>query len=156
MQRGDVLFLIDSRNYKAAVDQVSSTLTRNVAALEKARLDVKRDRMLIEGQYIPQQQLDNDLAAEREAEGTVGSTRAALAQAQLNHGWTKVASPMSGIVGIAQTQVGSLVSTSTVMATVSQVDPIRAAFYISETEYLQSARGNQWADPSRAQEPMPS
>src|SRR5256886_11717332 len=115
VQGGDVLFLIDSRNYKAAVDQVSSTLTRNVAALEKARLDVKRDRMLIEGQYIPQQQLDNDLAAEREAEGTVGSTRAALAQAQLNHGWTKVASPMSGIVGIAQTQVGSLVSTSTVM-----------------------------------------
>ncbi len=153
VQQGDVLFLIDPRNYKAALDEASSTLARNVAALEKARLDVKRDRMLIEGQYIAQQQLDNDVAAEREAEATVGSTRATLAQAQLNHGWTKVTSPMSGIVGIAQTQVGSLVSASTAMATVSQVDPIRAAFYISETEYLQSARGNRWADHSRAQEP---
>jgi RND family efflux transporter MFP subunit len=152
VKQGDVLFLIDPRNYKAAMDQVSSTLARNVAALEKARLDVKRDRMLIEGQYIPQQQLDNDVSAEREAEATVASTRASLAQAQLNHGWTKVTSPMSGIVGIAQTQVGSLVSTSTVMATVSQVDPIRAAFYISETEYLQSARGNKWAEPSPARE----
>jgi len=152
VQQGDVLFLIDSRNYKAAVDQVSSTLARNVAALEKARLDVNRDRQLMQGQYISQQQLDNDLAAEREAEANVGSTRAALVQAQLNHGWTKVTSPMSGIVGIAQTQVGSLVSTSTVMATVSQVDPIKAQFNISEVEYLQSARGNHWAESSRAQD----
>ena len=152
VKQGDLLFLIDPRNYKAAVDQVSSTLTRNIAALEKARLDVKRDRELIAGGYIPRQQFDNDLVAEREAEANVGSARAALAQAQLNHGWTQVTSPISGVVGIAQTQVGSLVSTSTVMTTVSQVDPIKARFNISEVEYLQSAKGNQWAEPAHGHE----
>jgi len=147
VQRGDVLFLIDPRNYQAALDLAKSTLARNIAALGKARLDVKRDRELIAGQFIPQQQLDNDVAAELEAEANVGSARANLAQAQLNHGWTQVTSPLSGIAGIAQLQVGSLVSTSTVMTTVSQVDPIKAEFNISELEYLTSAKGNQWARP---------
>ena len=147
VQRGDVLFLIDPRNYQAALDHAKSTLARNIAALGKARLDVKRDRELIAGQFIPQQQLDNDVAAELEAEANVGSARANLAQAQLNHGWTQVTSPLSGIAGIAQLQVGSLVSTSTVMTTVSQVDPIKAGFNISELEYLTSAKGNQWARP---------
>src|SRR5882762_3703919 len=95
VQRGDVLFLIDPRNYQAALDHAKSTLARDVAALEKARLDVKRDRELIAGQFIPQQQFDNDLAAEREAEANVGSARATLAQAELNHGWTQVTSPLS-------------------------------------------------------------
>ena len=154
VQRGDVLFLIDPRNYQAALDNAKSTLAHNVAALEKARLDVKRDRELIAGQFIPQQQLDNDIAAEREAEANVGSARAALAQAELNHGWTQVTSPLSGIAGIAQKQVGSLVSTSSVMTTVSQVDPIKAQFNISELEYLTSAKGTQWAEPAHGEEPV--
>jgi len=54
---------------------------------------------------------------------------------------------------IAQLQVGSLVSTSTVMTTVSQVDPIKAEFNISELEYLTSAKGNQWAGQRRARRP---
>jgi membrane fusion protein (multidrug efflux system) len=153
VQQGDVLFLIDPRNYKAALDNAKSTLAHNVAALEKARLDVKRDRELIAGQFIPQQQLDNDLTAEREAEANVASARAALAQAELNHGWTQVTSPLSGIAGIAQMQVGSLVSTSTVMTTVSQVDPIKAEFNISELDYLRSATGTHWADPEHGAGP---
>jgi membrane fusion protein (multidrug efflux system) len=153
VQRGEVLFLIDPRNYEAALDHAKSTLARNVAALDKARLDVKRDRELIAGQFIPQQQLDNDVAADREAEANVGSARANLAQAQLNQGWTQVTSPLSGIAGIAKLQVGSLVSTSTVMTTVSQVDPIKAEFNISELEYLKSAKGSRWADPRNGDDP---
>jgi membrane fusion protein, multidrug efflux system len=154
VQQGDLLFVIDPRNTKAALDQVSSTLARNIASLDKARLDVKRDRQLIAEEFIPQQQLDNDVAAERAAEGNVGSSRAALAQAQLNHGWTNVTAPISGIAGIAQMQVGSLVSTSTVMTTVSQVDPIKAQFDISELDYLQSTKGNRWAEPAHGVDPM--
>lgn len=154
VQRGDVLFLIDPRNYKAALDNAKSTLAHDVAALEKARLDVKRDKELIAGEFIPQQQLDNDLASEREAEANVGSARAALARAELNHGWTQVTSPLSGIAGLAQMQVGSLVSTSTVMTTVSQVDPIKAEFNISELEYLKSATGTRWAQPANGDEPV--
>src|SRR5258705_2505271 len=136
VQRGDVLFLIDPRNYQAALDHAKSTLARDVAALEKARLDVKRDRELIAGQFIPQQQFDNDLAAEREAEANVGSARATLAQAELTHGWTQVTSPLSGIVVIPQMQGRRLISKSTVMTPRSQADPLKAAVHITELAYL--------------------
>jgi RND family efflux transporter MFP subunit len=152
--RGDLLFLIDPRNYQALADQAKATLDRNIAALAKARLDVKRDRQLIAQQVIPQQQLDNDIAAEAEAAASVESARASLAQARLSRGWTQVTSPIDGIVGIAQAQVGNLVGTSTVMTTVSQVDPIKAQFNISEVEYLRSAQTNHWAEPARGDDPV--
>ena len=153
VRQGELMFLIDPRNYKAVADQARSTLDRNSAALGKAQLDVKRERELIASQVIPAQQLDNDLAAEREAAATVETSRATLAQAELNRGWTQVTSPIAGIAGIAQAQVGTLASTSTVMTTVSQVDPIKVQFNISETEYLHSAEGNHWAEPGRGSEP---
>lgn len=152
--RGDLLFLIDPRNYQALADQAKATLDRNIAALAKARLDVKRDRQLIAQQVIPEQQLDNDIAAEAEAAASVESARASLAQARLSRGWTQVTSPIDGIVGIAQAQVGNLVGTSTVMTTVSQVDPIKAQFNISEVEYLRSAQTNHWAEPARGDDPV--
>jgi membrane fusion protein (multidrug efflux system) len=102
---------------------------------------------------IPSQQLDNDLAAEEEAAATVATSQATLAQAELNRGWTQVTSPIAGIAGIAQLQVGTLVSTSSVMTTVSQVDPIKAQFNIGETEYLHSVTGNHWAEPGAGAEP---
>jgi len=153
VKQGDLMFLIDPRNYKAVADQARSTLARNRAALAKARLDVKRDRELIAAQVIPSQQLDNDLAAEEEAAATVATSQATLAQAELNRGWTQVTSPIAGIAGIAQLQVGTLVSTSSVMTTVSQVDPIKAQFNIGETEYLHSVTGNHWAEPAAGAEP---
>jgi len=152
--QGELLFLIDPRNYKAVADQAKSALDRSMATLAKARLDVKRDRQLIASEAIAPQQLDNDLAAEREAAASVESARATLAQAQLNRGWTQVTSPIAGIAGIATTQVGSLVGTSSVMTTVSQVDPIKAQFNISENEYLRSARGNHWVEPTESAEPI--
>src|SRR6267378_2089080 len=97
--------------------------------------------------------LDNDLAAERQAAATVELDRATLARAQLNSGWTQVTSPIAGIAGIALAQVGTLVSTSTTMTTVSQVDPIKVQFNIAETEYLRSAGGTRWAEPGRGAEP---
>ena len=154
VDRGQRLFLIDPRNYKALADQAKSVLQRNLATLAKARLDVQRDRQLIASQAIAPQQLDNDVAAEREAAANVASARATLAQAQLNQGWTQVTSPIAGIVGIATLQVGSLVTASSVMTTVSQVDPIKVQFNISENEYLRSARGNHWAEPAESAEPI--
>ncbi len=153
VRRGEVLFLIDPRNYKDAADEARATLDRNVAALAKARLDVKRDRELFAGQAITRQQLDNDLAAERQAAAAVEQSRANLRQAQLNRGWTQVTSPIDGIAGIAQVQVGNLVNTSTTMTSISQVDPIKALFNISEGEYLGSANGSRWAEPESSAEP---
>jgi len=149
VREGTTLFLIDARNYQDVVDQAKSTLDHNTAALAKARLDVQRDKELIAAQAITRQQLDNDEATERQAAANVESARAALRQAQLNRGWAQVTSPITGIVGIAQVQVGNLVNTSTTMTTVSQVDPIKAQFNISEIEYLRSAQGNHWVEPGQ-------
>jgi membrane fusion protein (multidrug efflux system) len=149
VRRGAVLFLIDPRNYKDAAEVARATLARDVAALAKARLDVKRDRELFAGQAITRQQLDNDLAAEQQAAAAVEQSRASLRQAQLNQGWTEVTSPIDGIAGIAQVQIGNLATTSTTLTSVSQVDPIKAQFSISEAEYLGSAHGSRWAEPGR-------
>jgi RND family efflux transporter MFP subunit len=150
---GDVLFLIDPRNYKDAVEAAKGTLDSSLAALANARLNVERDRDLIAAQAITRQQYDNDLATERQTAANVASARANLRQAELNHGWTQVTSLIDGIAGIAQVQVGNLVNTSTTMTTVSLVDPIKVQLNISEDEYLQSAQGNHWAEPARGDDP---
>jgi RND family efflux transporter MFP subunit len=153
VRKDDVLFLIDPRNYRAADADAKATLDRSIAALEKSRLDVKRDQEQFAGQAITRQQLDNDLAAEREAAALVESNRAKLRQAQLNSGWTQVTSLIDGIAGIARVQVGNLVNTSTTLTTVSQVDPIKAEFNINEVEYLNSQQGNHWAEPGLRDDP---
>lgn len=150
---GDVLFLIDPRNYKDAAADAQATLNQAIALLEKTRLDVKRDQEQFAGQAITRQQLDNDTSAERQAAAAVESNRARLRQAQLNSGWTKVTSLVDGIAGIARVQVGNLVNTSTTLTTVSQVDPIKVEFSINEVEYLDSQQGNHWAEPGLRDNP---
>ena len=76
-------------------------------------------------------------AAITSAKAQVESSEAAVRTAQLNLGFTKIVAPIDGIAGIAQAQVGNLVSaTSGVLTTVSTVDPIKAGFTLNEREYL--------------------
>jgi membrane fusion protein (multidrug efflux system) len=151
--QGELLFLIDPRNSKALADRAKSTLERDVAALAKARLEVEGDRQLIANAVISREEFDNDLAAETQAAAAVESDRATLAQARFNRGWTQVTSPIAGIAGTSRAQVGTLVSPPTAMMTVSQVDPIKVQFNISESEYLRSAAGSHWMEPGRGAEP---
>jgi membrane fusion protein (multidrug efflux system) len=151
--QGELLFLIDPRNYQAQADQAKVTLDRDVAALAKARVDVERDRQLIVNAAISREQFDNDLTAQEQAAAAVESDRATLAQAQFNRGWTQVTSPIAGIAGSARAQVGTLVSPPTTMTTVSQVDPIKVQFNVSESEYLRYAASNHWVEPGRGAEP---
>src|SRR3989441_6481000 len=125
VRRNDPLFKIDPRQFQAALEQARGTLARAEAQLAKATKDVERFTPLAADRAISQQELDNALAAERDARGGLAAARAAVDQAALNFGWTNVTSPIEGIVGIAKTQVGDLVNTQTVMTTVSTVDPIR-------------------------------
>ena len=92
-----------------------------------------------EAQAIPQSQLDNDTQAKLAAKAAVESGQAAVEQAQLNLGYTKVRSLIDGIAGIAQVQVGNLVTPTTVLTGVSQISPIKAYFPISGVEYLRIA-----------------
>lgn len=139
VRRNDPLFEIDPRQFRAALEQARGTLARAEAQLAKASKDVERFTPLAADRAISQQELDNALAAEHDGRGGLAAARAAVDQAALNLGWTRVISPIDGIAGIARTQVGDLVNTQTVMATVSTVDPIRVTFGISEREYMARA-----------------
>jgi len=132
----DPLFEIDPRQFRAAHEQAQGALARAEAQLSKASKDVERFRPLAAQRAVSQQELDNALSAEREAKAAVESARAAVEQTALNLGWTRLVSPIRGIVGIAKSQVGDLVSPQTVMTTVSTVDPIRVTYGISEREYM--------------------
>ena len=139
IRRNALLFEIDPRQFRAALEQARGALARADAQLSKATKDVERFTPLAAQRAISQQELDNALAAERDGRGAVAAARAAVDQAALSLGWTRVTSPIDGIVGIARTQVGDLVNTQTVMTTVSTVDPIRVTFGISEHEYMERA-----------------
>jgi RND family efflux transporter MFP subunit len=137
--QGDMLFEIDPRPFQAILDQSKARLAEAQAQLGKTQLDVDRDTPLAKERAIAQSQLDNDIQANLAAKATVKSAEAQVEQAQLNLGFTRVTSLLDGIAGIAQVQIGNLVSPTTVLTSVSQVNPIKAYFPISEQEYLRLA-----------------
>jgi len=139
VHKGDVLFEIDPRPFEAALQQSKGQLAQSQALLGKTKLDVARDTPLARESAIPQAQLDNDVQANQAAEATVASAKAQVEQAELNLGFTKVRSLISGVAGLAKGQIGDLVGPSTILTTVSQVEPIKAYFAISEQQYLKLA-----------------
>jgi membrane fusion protein (multidrug efflux system) len=141
VRKGQVLFEIDERPFVALLNQAKGQLAQAEAAMGKAQQDVKRDKPLAEARAIAQSQFDNDIQAELGAQAAVETAKAAVEQAQLNVGFTKVTSLVDGIAGIAQTQIGNLVSNTTVLTSVSQVNPIKAYFSISEQQYMVSQGG---------------
>jgi membrane fusion protein (multidrug efflux system) len=136
VRQGDPLFEIDPRQLQTQLQQAQGDLAQAQAQLAKARQDVGRFRPLAAQKAISQQELDNALSSESAARAVVDARQAAVHQARLELGWTHVTAPISGIAGTAQGQVGNLVSPSTVLAVVSQCDPIRVLYPLSEQEYL--------------------
>jgi len=136
VRKGQVLFEIDPRPFKATLDRAKGDLAQAQAQLGKSTLDVERDRPLAEARAIAKSQLDNEIQAKLGAQAAVESAKAVVEQAELNLEFTKVTSLVGGIAGIAQVQIGNLVGSNAILTSVSQVDPIKAFFPISEQEYL--------------------
>jgi RND family efflux transporter MFP subunit len=136
VRKGQVLFEIDPRPFSAALDHAKGDLAQEQAQLGKSILDVERDTPLAEAKAIAQSQLDNEVQAKLGAQAAIESGRATVEQAELNLEWTKVTSLVDGIAGIAQVQIGNLVGPTSVLTSVSQVEPIKAYFPISEREYV--------------------
>jgi RND family efflux transporter MFP subunit len=139
VQKDDVLFEIDPRPFQAALDQAKAQLAQSEAQLENATLNVKRDIPEAEANAIARSQLENDTQMQLAAKATVAAGRAAVEQAALNLSFTRVRSLISGVAGIAQVQVGNLVTPAAVLTAVSQVDPIKAFFPIDVEDYLRIA-----------------
>ena len=148
--KGQVLFQIDPRPFQATLDQAEGQVSQAKGALGQAQaqlglaqINVKRDTPLAEQRAIAQSQLDNDkqTAAQQEAnvrtaEGQIATAQAAVETARLNLGFTQVRSLLTGVAGQATTQVGNLVSQQSVLTSVSQMNPIKVYFSISDKEYL--------------------
>jgi RND family efflux transporter MFP subunit len=139
VHKDDVLFEIDPRPFQAVLDQAKAQLAQAQAQLGNATLNVNRDIPEAEANAIARSQLEGDIQAQLAAKATVAAGRAAVEQAALNLNFTKVRSLISGIAGIAQVQVGNLVTPSAVLTAVSQVDPIKTYFPISAEDYLRIA-----------------
>ena len=153
VKKGDVLFEIDPRPFQAALDQARGQKAQAEAQLGRVARDVERDIPLAQARAIARSQLDNDVQAKLAAAAAVDSARAAVKTAQLNVEFTKVRSLTDGSAGIAGGQLGDLVGPSTLLTSVSRLDPIKAYVAISEREYLQFVGG---VDGTAAVRPFPN
>ncbi|HWY56696.1 MAG TPA: efflux RND transporter periplasmic adaptor subunit [Terriglobales bacterium] len=141
VKTGQLLFEIDPRPFQAVLDQAKGQLAQAEAQMANAEINVNRDIPEADAHAIPQSQLDTDTQALRAAKAAVEADQAAVEQASINLGYTRVLSLVDGIAGITTVQVGNLVGPSTVLTAVSQVSPIKVYFPISEQEYLRMADG---------------
>jgi len=156
VKKDQLLFEIDPRTFQAAVDQYKGQLANAEGLLASAQAnqvktqnDVNRYAPLAKEQAIPQQDLDTAIQVNLGAKAQVDAAKAQieaakgqLASAQLNLGFTRVLSLIDGVAGIAQAQIGDLVTPSTLLTTVSTVDPIKIYFPVSERGYLDYIKEN--------------
>ena len=142
VHKNEVLFKIDPRPFQAILDQAKAQLAQAEAQLGKTQLDVQRDTPLAHEKAIAQSQLDNDIQANLAGKATVQADKAAVEQAEINLEFTNVRSLVNGVAGIATGQVGNLVGPQTVLTTVSQLDPIKVYFVVSEQQYLAFVQRN--------------
>jgi membrane fusion protein (multidrug efflux system) len=140
VKKGQLLFTIDPRPFVAALDQAKAQVAVAQANLTEAQNNVARDTPLAAQNAIPQKQLDTDRSTEEANQAQLDAAKAQMVQAELNLEWTKVYSPIDGIAGIANSQVGDLVGTATKMTTISEVNPIWAYFNPNESAYLANAQ----------------
>ncbi len=149
VKAGQQLFQLDPRQYKAALDQAKAEVAQAQANHLRDQQNVARYRPLVEKGAISRKQLEDTIQQMLADAAAVEAAKATLENAQLNFEWTKVNSPIAGIAGIAQAQVGDLIAPTVLMTTVSQLDPVKVYFPISEQEYLKFAeRGPDGAEPT--------
>jgi membrane fusion protein (multidrug efflux system) len=147
VRRGDLLFEIDPRPFQAALAGANAQLAQAQAQVGKTEEDVRRYGPLAKEQAISQQELDDAVQANLAAKAQVAAAQAAVAQAQLNLDFTRITSPVDGVAGLIQVNVGDLVGPATgVLTTVSTVDPIKVSFPISEQAFLEFQRAHPEGD----------
>jgi membrane fusion protein, multidrug efflux system len=139
VKKGQVLFKIDPRTFQAALDRAKGQLAQQRARWEIARANLERIRPLVERRAVSLKDLDDAVGTEQAAKASIEEMQAVVEKAQVDLDFTRIASPIAGIAGIAKAQLGNLVGTGSVeeLTTVSTVDPIKVYVSMSEQEYLE-------------------
>jgi membrane fusion protein, multidrug efflux system len=144
VKKDDLLFVIDQRPYKIAVDQAKADIERAQAKLDIASQDVQRATPLISSQTLTEREFDTRKSAQRDAAGQLASANAALKQAELNLEWTEVRAPIAGRISDKRVDAGNLItggqSGATLLSVIVSIDPIHFVFDGSEADFLHYLR----------------
>jgi multidrug efflux system membrane fusion protein len=134
--KGQLLAQIDPRPYRLALAQAEANLARDQATLNLARTDLARYRTLLSQDSIARQQVDTQAAAVKQAEGTVAADRASVGSARLNLQYTSITAPVSGRVGLRQSDIGNYVTPgdATGIVVITQTSPIDVSFAVPQAE----------------------
>jgi membrane fusion protein (multidrug efflux system) len=138
VKSGDLLFTIKATEYAANVASARAALERAKVARDRNKIQLDRDQGLLKSGMISQQDLDNATASLADTEAQISSAQASLDTASLNLSYTQIRAPLDGVAGLALVRIGNLVGQDgpTLLTTVSQTDPIRVNFSLSEVEYV--------------------
>jgi RND family efflux transporter MFP subunit len=140
VKRGDLLFIIDPRPYKAEYDRANADVKRFKTALELGRIELTRVRRLKDSGAVSEEELDERKSTVAQAEANVGGAEAALEAAALNLNFTRVTSPIDGRASRAEVTRGNLVTGGTnggtLLSSVVSLDPIYLYFDADEQSYL--------------------
>ena len=139
VKKGDLLFQLDPSKFQTALDQALGELAKAQAQFTKTKQDVDRDTPLAKAGAISQKELDDSVQSHAATKGSLAAAKAAVEQAKLNLGWTRITAPIDGVVGISKAQIGDLIDASTELTSVSTLDPIKVYFPVSEQEYFEAA-----------------
>jgi RND family efflux transporter MFP subunit len=133
VKKGDLLFQIDPRPFEAALAQAKGTLAKDKASQVKSDADEKRALDLFSRKVISDQERDQNVATALSNRANVEADEAAVQQAEINLGYTKITAPIDGVSGFANNEVGDLVGPTTgPLTTISQIDPIKAVVTAGE------------------------
>lgn len=156
VKKDQLLYEIDPRPFQATLDGAISALAREEAELKTARLDLDRIQRLLPERAVSVRDRDNALGRVASGEAQILTAKAAIEKAKLDLSFTRIRSPITGIIGISTAQLGDLAgpgsTNNAALTTVSQVDPIRAYVYISEQDYMRFATRDHGQEPSPALE----
>ena len=146
VKQGDLLFTIDKRPFRAALDQAKANLAQARANLAFAESDLIRGAQLVKDRTITEQTFDQRTQVKRVAEASVAAQEAAVTQATLDLEFTELRAPVDGRIGDRRISPGNLVTGGTtsgstsLLATIVSVDPIRFEFTFDEASYLRYER----------------
>jgi multidrug efflux system membrane fusion protein len=147
VKTGDLLVQIDPRPFQAAVDQAVGQLKRDQALLANAKVDLERYKTLLSQNSVSDQTYATQVATVAQDEATVAADQAALEAAQLNLSYCRITSPVSGLVGLRQVDVGNLMQANTTeIVVVTQMQPMSVLFTVPEDslgDILQRLRAGQ-------------
>jgi membrane fusion protein (multidrug efflux system) len=142
VRQGDLLYEIDRQPLEATLAQARADQATAEAGLAKANNDVARYKPLVAKQAVSQRELDDALAQQDAARSRVDAGKAAVEKARLDLGYTRITAPISGLVGTTLVKAGNLVGRgeSTLLTTISQIDPALFRVGVTEADYLLVAR----------------